>query len=160
MVTLQDVYDAFLSRVSDDEWSDCNVTEEDLEWMIKDWRAILNQAIPYFKFPRCSLLIDDITQTFVDPKMSDDEVAVLAIYMKQQWVKRSIDTWENIKTQYEEHEFSQAHLLNQFIKLKDQTATEAKEAEAIYYRAPNKSPYKFRQLAGTGSGSGKRKRRE
>ena len=158
MVTLQDVYDAFLARISDDEWSDCNVTEEDLEWMIKDWRAILQQAIPYFKFPRCSLLIDDITQTFVDPKMSDDEVAILAVYMKQQWVKRSIDTWDNIKTQYEKHEFSQAHLLNQFIKLKAQANEEAKELEAIYYRAPGKSPFKFGRLAGRGGGP-KRKRR-
>lgn len=158
MVTLQDVYDAFLARISDDEWSDCNVTEEDLEWMTKDWRAILQQAIPYFKFPRCSLLIDDITQTFVDPKMSDDEVAILAVYMKQQWVKRSIDTWENIKTQYEEHEFSQAHLLNQFIKLKAQANEEAKELEAIYYRAPGKAPFKFGRLAGRGGGP-KRNRR-
>ena len=148
MITLQQVYDNFLSLFSDDEWSDCNVTEEDLEWMVKDWRAILNQAIPYFKFPRCSLLIDDITQTFVDPKMSEDEVAILAVYMKQQWVKRSIDTWENIKTQYEEHEFSQAHLLNQFIKLKAQADEEAKDLEAIYYRAPQKRVFKYGRLAG------------
>lgn len=156
MITLQQVYDNFLSRVTDDEWADCNVTEEDLEWMIADWRSILNQAIPYFKFPRCSLLIDDITQTFVDPNMSEDEVAILAVYMKQQWVKRSIDTWENIKTQYEEHEFSQAHLLNQFIKLKAQADEEAKELEAIYYRAPNKRVFNFGKLAG---GKLKRNRR-
>ena len=127
MVTLQEVYDNFLGRISDDEWSDCNITEEDLKWMTADWHAILNQAIPYFKFPRCSLRVDDITQTFADPKMSDDEVNILAVYMKLQWVKRSIDTWENIKTQYDEHEFSQAHLLNQFIKLKAQAEEEAKE---------------------------------
>ena len=150
MVTLQQVYDNFLSRITDDEWSDCNVTEEDLEWMTADWRAILNQAIPYFKFPRCSLLVDDITQTFVDPKMSDDEVNILAVYMKLQWVKRSIDTWENIKTQYDEHEFSQAHLLNQFIKLKAQAEEEAKDLEAIYYRAPSKAPFKYGRLAGGG----------
>lgn len=148
MITLQNVYDAFLSRVNDDDWSDTGCTEEDLEWMVRDWRSFLDQAIPYFKFPRCSLLIDEKTQTFSDPKMSGDEVAVLAVYMKQQWIKRSIDTWENIKTQYDEKDFSQAHLLNQFIKLKTQVETEAKEAEAIYYRAPNKKPFKYRRLAG------------
>ena len=148
MITLQDVYNSFLSRVTDDDWSDVGCSEEDLEWMIRDWRAFLDQAIPYFKFPRCSLLIDELTQTFVDPKMSSDEVAILAVYMKQQWIKRSIDTWENIKTQYDEKDFSQAHLLNQFIKLKTQVADEAKEAEAIYYRAPGKKPYQYRRLAG------------
>lgn len=150
MVTLQQMYDAFLSRVNDDDWSEYNLTQEDLEWMIKDWRSFLDQAIPYFKFPRCSLLIDEITQTFVDPKMSKDEVAILATYMKQQWIRRSIDTWENIKTQYDEKDFSQAHLLNQFIKLKDQVATEAKELEAIYYRSPSKKPFNYGRLAGGG----------
>jgi hypothetical protein len=42
MVTLQDVYDAFLSRVTDDDWSDVGCSEEDLEWMIRDWRAFLD----------------------------------------------------------------------------------------------------------------------
>nr|DAD59072.1 MAG TPA: hypothetical protein [Caudoviricetes sp.] len=42
MVTLQEVYDNFLGRISDDEWSDCNITEEDLKWMTADWHAILN----------------------------------------------------------------------------------------------------------------------
>ena len=60
MITLQDVYDAFLSRVNDDDWALVDCTEEDLQWMIRDWRSFLNQAIPYFKFPRCSLNIDEI----------------------------------------------------------------------------------------------------
>lgn len=148
MVTLQSVYDTFLSKVTDDDWSDAGVTEEDLEWMIKDWRALLNQAIPYFKFPKCSLLIDDYLGVFTDERMGDAEVAILTTYMKQQWVKRNIDTWENIKTQYDEKDFSQAHLLNQFIKLKDQTAKEAQELEAIYYRSPNHRPFRYQNLAG------------
>lgn len=148
MVTLQDVYDAFLSRVNDDDWAIVDCTEEDIEWMTKDWRSFLNQAIPYFKFPRCSLEIDEKNACFKDSRMSQDEIAILAVYMKQQWIKRSIDSWENIKTQYDEKDFSQAHLLNQFIKLKTQVADEAKEAEAIYYRSPNKRPFSFRNLAG------------
>ena len=148
MYSLQDVYDAFLSRVNDDDWSDLGCNEEDLEWMVRDWRAFLEQAISYFKFPRCSLDIDEITQTFKDEKFSLDEINVLAIYMKQQWIKRSIDTWENIRTQYDEKDFSQAHLLNQFIKLKAQVVEEAKEAESIYYRSVNHQPYRFRRLAG------------
>ena len=106
MVTLQDIYDAFLSRVNDDDWSSFGCTQEDIEWMIRDWRSFLNQAIQYFKFPRCSLVIDDVTQTFKDSNMSSEEVEVLATYMKQQWLKRTVDSWENIKTQYEEKDFS------------------------------------------------------
>ena len=35
-------------------------SSKDLEWFIKDWRAFLNSAMPYFKFPRCSLEIDEV----------------------------------------------------------------------------------------------------
>jgi len=118
MITLMDVYDAFLSKVNEDDWSQC-YSKEDLEWFIKDWRAFLNSALLYFKFPRCSLEIDEQNQVFVDENMGSPEVHVLATYMKQEWLKRTIDSWENIKTQYEEKDFSQANLLKTFISLKD-----------------------------------------
>ncbi len=152
MITLMDVYDAFLSRVNEDDWSHC-YSQEDLEWFTKDWRAFLNAALPYFKFPRCSLDIDEATQTFIDPKMSQQEVNVIATYMKQEWLKRTIDSWENIKTQYDEKDFSQANLLKTFIQLKDQVITEAKFLESVYYRSINRKPFNFRRLAG-----GKRKK--
>ena len=156
MVTLQDVYDAFLSRVTDEDWSGVDVTPEDIEWMVRDWRSYLNQAIPYFKFPRCSLIIDEASQSFKDPKMSSEEVAILSIYMKQQWVKRSIDTWENIRPEYSEKDFSQANLLNSFIKMKNQVAEEAKEAERIYYRSRQKRPFDYSKLGGGGTRRGRR----
>ena len=112
------VYDAFLSRVNEDDWANC-YSEEDLKWFIKDWRAFLDNAISYFKFPHCSLEIDEENQVFTDKNMTMQEVNVLATYMKQEWLKRTIDSWENIKTQYEEKDFSQANLLKTFILLKD-----------------------------------------
>lgn len=147
MVTLMDVYDAFLSRVNEDDWAHC-YSQEDLEWFIKDWRAFLNSALPYFKFPRCSLEINEETQSFVDERVGQQEIHVIATYMKQEWLKRTIDSWENIKTQYDEKDFSQANLLKTFIQLKDQVITEAKYAESVYYRSVNKKPFSFRKLAG------------
>lgn len=147
MITLMDVYDAFLSRVNEDDWSHC-YTKEDLEWFIKDWRAFLNAAIPYFKFPRCSLEIDEQNQVFIDSRMSQEEIHVIATYMKQEWLKRTVDSWENIKTQYDEKDFSQANLLKTFIQLKDQVITEAKALESVYYRSVNKRPFNYKKLAG------------
>lgn len=97
MITLRQVYNAFLSRVNEDEWAHC-YTAEDLEWFLQDWRALLQIAISYFKFPKCSLLIDENAQAFVDESMTYEEVNVLATYMKQEWLKRTVDSWENIKT--------------------------------------------------------------
>lgn len=147
MITLSDVYGAFLGRVNEDDWSEA-YSPEDIEWMVKDWREFLDEAISYFKFPRCSLDIDDTKQIFVDPNMTKQEIHVLATYMKQQWLKRTVDSWENIKTQYDEKDFSQANLLKTFITLKEQVIEEAKLIESIYYRSQNKRPYDFKKLAG------------
>lgn len=147
MITLMDVYNAFLSRVNEDDWAHC-YDSSDLEWFMQDWRAFLEAAISYFKFPKCSLEIDEEKQVFVDEDMTNQEVHVLATYMKQEWLKRTIDSWENIKTQYEEKDFSQANLLKTFISLKDQVIEEAKLMESIYYRSQNKKPFNFKRLAG------------
>lgn len=147
MISLMDVYDAFLAKVNEDDWSRC-YSKEDLEWFMKDWRAFLNAAIPYFRFPRCSLEIDEATQTFKDGRMGSAEIQVLTAFMKQEWLKRTIDSWENIKTQYDEADFSQANLLRQFISLKDQVAQEARQVETSYYRSPNHKPYGYNKLAG------------
>ena len=155
MITLMDIYDAFLAKVNEDDWSKC-YSKEDLEWYIKDWRSILNSAIPYFKFPRCGLEIDEEKQIFIDENMSQDEVQVLAVYMKQEWLKRTIDSWENIKTQYEESDFSQANLLKNFISLRQQVITESKFVESVYYRSIKKKPFKYSRLAGGNRGRFKR----
>lgn len=147
MVLLMDVYDAFLAKVNEDDWAQC-YTQEDLEWFLQDWRAFLNSALPYFKFPRCSLDIDEVNQCFKDTAMGQEEIQVLATYMKAEWLKRTVDSWENIKTQYDERDFSQANLLKTFISLKDQVVEEAKSLERIYYRSVNRRPFNYRDLAG------------
>lgn len=149
MVSLMDVYDAFLSRVNEDDWAQC-YDESDMEWFMKDWRAFLDSAIAYFKFPHCSLDIDEDKGVFVDRSMGQQEINVLATYMKQEWLKRTIDSWENIKTQYEEKDFSQANLLKTFITLKDQVNEEAQHLESVYYRSLNKKPYNYGRLVGRG----------
>ena len=149
------VYDSFLSKVNEDDWARC-YSKEDLDWFLQDWRAFLNSAIPYFKFPRCKLDIDEEKQIFLDENMSQDEVEVLAVFMKQEWLKRTIDSWENIKTQYEESDFSQANLLKNFISLRQQVITESKFVESVYYRSIKKKPFKYSRLAGGNHGRLKR----
>ena len=147
MTTLMDVYDVFLSKVNEDSWSHC-YSEEDLNWFLKDWRAFLNSALPYFRYPRCSLEINEATQSFVDDKVGQEEIQIIATFMKAEWLKRTIDSWENIKTQYDEADFSQANLLKQFIALKTQVNEEARHLETIYYRSVGKKPFNYRKLSG------------
>lgn len=51
---LQKVYDAFTSKILDDEWYSW-----DDDMVEADMFALLEDAIPYFKFPRISLLHND-----------------------------------------------------------------------------------------------------
>ena len=146
-MTLMDVYDAFLAKVNEDDWAG-DIDKEDLEWLLIDWRAFYEAAISYFKFPRCDLSIDEETQSFTDKRISQAEIQVIATYMKYEWLKRTVDSWENVKTQYEEKDFSQANLLKTFISLKDQVFEEAAHRERMYYRSPQKKPFNYSTLAG------------
>ncbi len=141
MTNFQVVYDAFLAKMLDDEWA--NWYEDDI---LEDWKSLLMSAIPWFKFPRVSLEVSEDEDAFIDD-LNNEEVQILATYMKCEWLNRTILTWENIKPLYEERDFSQANLLSKF---NDTLAAEKKNAarlESIYYRSIKRKPFDYTQLA-------------
>ena len=139
MTSFDTVYTAFLSKILDDEWDAW--TEEEME---QDLFTLLEAAVTRFKFPRVSL--EYTTEGFTDT-ITNDEVQILATYMKCEWLNRTILTWENVKPLYEERDFSQANLLDKFNKMLAAEQTHAKELESIYYRSVNKKPFDFTRLA-------------
>ena len=141
MTNFQVVYDAFLAKMLDDEWA--NWYEDDI---LEDWKSLLMSAIRWFKFPRVSLEVSEDEDAFVDD-LNNEEVQILATYMKCEWLNRTILTWENIKPLYEERDFSQANLLSKF---NDTLAAEKKNAarrESMYYRSIKRKPFDYTQLA-------------
>lgn len=141
MTELQVVYDAFLGKMLEDEWLNW-----DLEEIEQDWKVLLKAALPWFKFPRVSLDLDENEEYFEDD-LNNEEVQIIATYMKCEWLNRTILTWENVKPLYEERDFSQANLLDKF---NDTLAVEKKNAarlEAIYYRSIKRKPFGYRQMA-------------
>ena len=139
MTSFQTVYDAFLAKMLDDEWS---VWEE--EDMQEDWKAILKGALPWFKFPRVSLDTDG--DQFVE-YLNNEEISILATYMKCEWLNRTILTWENVKPLYEERDFSQANLLDKFNQMLEQEKKNAARLEAVYYRSIQRKPFDYTRLA-------------
>ena len=139
MTELQKVYDAFLVKMLDDEWA-----EWDLEEIEEDWKGLLMGALPWFKFPRVSLEIED--DSFVED-LSNEEIQILATYMKCEWLNRTILTWENVKPLYEERDFSQANLLDKFNQMLSAEKKNAARLEAVYYRSINRKPFKYSQMA-------------
>ena len=142
MTSIQAVYDAFLTKMLEDEW--LNWTDEENQ---QDWRSLLDGAIPWFKFPRVSLEIDE-DGNFVDENISNVEIQILATYMKCEWLNREILTWENVKPLYVERDFSQANLIDKLKSLLEREEYKALKLERIYYRSREGKPFDFRKLAG------------
>ena len=140
MTPFTKVYEAFLSRILEDEWQ---------AWMLEeaeqDWRQILNNAITWFKFPRVSL---DCNEEGFIADLGQAEIQIIADFMKCEWLNRCIMTWENIKPMYEERDFSQANLLDKLMSALEYERTKAEKRESTYYRSRNGKPFDFSKLAG------------
>ena len=121
MTPIYQVYNAFLSKMLDDEW-----TGWELEDIKKDWRSILDSALPYFRFPRKSLEIEE--DNFVDD-LDNEEIQILATLMKCEWLNRTILTWEHVKPMYEEKDFSEANLIDKLQKLLKEEERKARRLE-------------------------------
>ena len=145
MTDFQVIYDAFLGKMLDDEWGYWE--EEDIK---DDWKSLLKGALPWFKFPRVSLdiEIDSVTgeERFIS-ELNNEEVQILASYMKCEWLNRTILTWENVKPLYEERDFSQANLLDKFNQMLDKEKKNAARLEALYYRSIKRKPFDYTKLA-------------
>lgn len=139
MTSFEVVYTAFLSKILEDDWEGWTQSEVD-----QDLFTLLQEAIVQFKFPRVSL--EYTSEGFTDT-LSNEEVQILATYMKCAWLNRTILTWENVKPLYEERDFSQANLIDKFKQMLEAEEKRAEKLESKYYRSINKKPFSYRQLA-------------
>lgn len=140
MTSYWKVYEAFLAKTLEDEWGDWAIEETEA-----DMRQLLESAIPYFKFPRVSLDRND--EGFTED-LGSEEIQILSVYMKCEWLNRSIMTWENVKPLYEERDFSQANLLDKLKNTLEYERLNASRLEGIYYRSVKGKSFKYSKLAG------------
>ena len=148
------VYDAFLGRITADEWT----LEEELAIVERDWQELLRIAIFRFKYPRVGLEVEKLDEEETETSLhgyqfvndlTNDEIQLLALYMKHEWVKRCVASWENIRQLYADKDFSQANHLDKLNKLEAAIALEVHKAEGIYDRSRSKRPADlFKKLAG------------
>lgn len=139
MTPYSKVYDAFLARILEDEWDSWLIEEAE-----QDWRLILEAALPWFKFPRVSLEMNE--NGFVDT-LGIEEIQIIANYMKCEWLNRCILTWENVKPMYVERDFSQANLLDKLQNKLEGERETAEKMESIYYRSRKGKPFNYASLA-------------
>ena len=145
MTNAQVIYDAFLSKQLDDEWENW-----DMEEINEDWKTLLMGAVSWFKFPRVSLDFvtdEDTGEVNFNEDLSNEEIQILATYMKCEWLNRTILTWENVKPLYDERDFSQANLIDKFRQMLEMEKKNAARLEAIYYRAIKRKPFDYTKMA-------------
>ena len=140
MALYTEVFDAFKAKILTDDWDGWTEAQEAI-----DLTALMESAIPYFKFPRVSLARDGVQ--FTDTNFGTEEIQILACYMKVEWLNRTILCWENVKPLYEERDFSQANLLDKFDQMLKTEQKTAAQLEAIYYRSIKRKPFAYRKLA-------------
>jgi hypothetical protein len=139
MTSFDKVYDAFHARILEDEWENWLIEEAE-----SDWRQILEMALPHFKFPRVDLTRDD---NGFSGDLGQEEIQIIANFMKCEWLNRCIMTWENVKPLYVERDFSQANLLDKLQNMLESELKRAKEIESIYYRSRKGRPFNYSKLA-------------
>ncbi len=151
--SLMTVYESFLARITADEWT----LEEQLSIVERDWQELLKMAIFRFKYPRVPLELVEVSsndsngsqQYEFSENLTNDEIQLLSLYMKHEWIKRCIASWQNIRQLYADKDFSQANHLDKLNKLQAAVSDEIHNAEGIYDRARNKRPADlFKKLAG------------
>ena len=160
MTPCQQVYDAFLAKVNDDEWGD----EIEFFYPVMDWHSLLESAIPYFYFPRVSLEMvqtESITNddgesipvySFV-ADLNNLQIQILSSLMKIEWYDRTISSWENLKSYYSERDFSPAKFLDSLENALSAEQKKVKKLQKMYSRSiPDEEgvrrPYKYSNLSG------------
>ena len=159
MTSYKIIYDAFLGKIEEDKW--CN--KEDYATLFADWENLMESALPWFKLPRVSLARvpnkydNGVTIGYFEEDLNNQEIMIIATLMKWMWLNRTINTWENVRVMYDERDFSQGNLLNNFVKLLDKTEKECFRLQKLYARSRDdgtgrRQPYQFSKLAGKNNG--------
>lgn len=143
MTPVQDLYDAFLVLIESDEWDQLEENAANI-----DFQHLAMAAIPWFKFPRCSLEWDENAEYFKDENITNTEIQIIALFMKALWLNRVIDTWENLRPYYTERDFSPAKQLSEFRSRQQDQMKQAKDLEKVYYRSIKGKPYDYTTFAG------------
>lgn len=143
LTPVQALYDAFLALIESDEW---DVLEELQAEM--DFKQLALAAKPWFKFPRASLEWDTEGKFFTDEKIGNEEIQVLALFMKSLWYDRVVDSWENLRPYYTERDFSPGKMLGEFRGRAEEQLKKAKDLEKVYYRSIKGKPFDYKTFAG------------
>lgn len=117
--TFQEVYDFFLSGITDDMFLE--MTKEDTEKMLQE---ILVAAFPHYEFPQWKnpFSLDLVNKKFTD-KLTLEDMRILRSYMIVQWIGFQLANVDLVRQKYSGSDFSftsQAAHMKQLIAMKQE----------------------------------------
>lgn len=157
--SFSDVFNCFLNKITDDMYLE--LTPQDT---VKDLQTLLINSIPGFEFPRKALTYTintsvvseaeklDYPNAFViesldgqykidnskfDNVLTAEEINILAILMKQDWLQRQVTSIENTRMKYSGSDFkftSQANHLAKLITLLNECRRDSLHMQRLYRR--------------------------
>ena len=126
MTHLDKIYDDFLSRITEDMYMEVT-PEETMSMLFK----LLNQAIPWFEFPRVSLETIEVPidpnaqeveyEKVIEGDLTQEEIGIIATYMVAAWLGQQLANIDLVRQHYTGADFkltSQASHLQRVSKLK------------------------------------------
>lgn len=132
MTSFNTIIDRFFSKITDDMYLE--LTEEDT---IRDAKQYLLDAIPQFEFPRFAPYDYDEEEGVYNVDLTKEEINILAILMKMNWLDRQIASVENTRMKYSGSDFkftSQANHLAKLLNLKTEVNRENIHFQRLYKR--------------------------
>jgi len=81
MTQLQDIYDEFLSSITDDMYLE--LSQEETNTMLFD---LFKSALPWFEFPRFNVYDYDVDLEIYNCDLIQDEIKIIATYMIVEWL--------------------------------------------------------------------------
>ena len=109
------IYKKFLSKVTDDMYMEITVGET--EALLSE---LLENAIPWFEFPRVDLNNRNEEEFFA--VLSNEEINILATYMVVEWLGQQLATVDLTRMKYSGSDFKFTSQANHMHKLKDLSA--------------------------------------
>lgn len=130
--TFQEVYDAFLSGITDDMFME--LTKEDTQEILEE---LLMAALPHFEFPRQDIFNVDTANKRFKCLLTAEEVRIIRSYMVVEWINYQLASIENVRQKYSGSDFSftsQASHIGKLISLRQTYRDEGFKLQRLYKR--------------------------
>ena len=130
--TFQEVYDAFLSGITDDMFME--LTKEDTEEILEE---LLMAALPHFEFPRQDIFNVDLYKKRFKCLLTAEEIRIIRSYMVVEWINYQLASIENVRQKYSGSDFSftsQASHMQRLMQLRETYKTEGYNLQRLYCR--------------------------